>query len=128
MNFMEAIQSGLRNYTNFSGRAFRSEFWYWVLFTALGGIVTTLLDMAMFADNDWSPLNSIFSLLTILPSLAVGARRLHDIGRTGWWQLLLLTLIGVFVLIYWWVQPGEPSTNQHGPNPLGGDLQPVIRP
>jgi len=54
----------------------------------------------------------------LLPSLAVGARRLHDIGRSGWWQLLsLIPVIGVLVLIYWYIQPGDPEANEYGPPP-----------
>lgn len=114
MNFQDAIKFGFRNYVNFSGRAGRSEFWYWVLFCIIVGIVTLILDSAIFPDNDLSPLNSIFSLLTLLPSLAVGARRLHDIDRTGWRQLLALTLIGLIPLIYWFVQPSQAGANRFG--------------
>ena len=59
-------------------------------------------------------INGIASLALLLPALAVGARRLHDIGRTGWWQLLLLSGIGFLVLLYWWVQPGEGAGNIYG--------------
>lgn len=114
MNFQNAIASGFRNYTNFSGRAVRSEFWYWVLFCFLGGIVTFILDGAIFPDNVLSPLNAIFNLATLLPSLAVGARRLHDTDHTGWWQLIGLTLIGAILLIYWYCQPGQPGDNRFG--------------
>jgi uncharacterized membrane protein YhaH (DUF805 family) len=49
--------------------------------------------------------NGLFSLATLVPALSIGARRLHDIGKSGWWQLIMLTVIGVFLLIYWWCQP-----------------------
>jgi uncharacterized membrane protein YhaH (DUF805 family) len=114
MNFQDAVKSGFKNYLNFSGRAARSEFWYWVLFSVVGGILFASADAVVFPENDHSPLASIFHLALLLPSLAVGARRLHDIDRTGWWQLLELTIIGIFVLIYWWVQPSQPGINRFG--------------
>jgi uncharacterized membrane protein YhaH (DUF805 family) len=120
MNFPPAIASVFRNYVTFSGRASRSEYWYWVLFTILGGIVTLILDHAAFADSDYSPLNSIFNLVCFLPSLAVAVRRLHDIGRTGWWILITFTIIGIIVLIVWACQKSDPGPNAYGPEPLAG--------
>lgn len=114
MNFIDAIKSGFVNYVNFSGRAVRSEFWYWVLFCVILGTATAILDMAIFPGNEISPLNSIASVVTLLPSLAVGARRLHDIDRTGWWQLIAFTIIGTVLLIYWYCQPGQPGDNRFG--------------
>ena len=61
-------------------------------------------------------LNIIFSIITTLPGIAVGARRLHDINRTGWWQLITLTVIGVILLIIWWATIGESKKNPHGPS------------
>lgn len=126
MNFSEAIQSGFNNYVNFNGRAQRSAFWYWVLFAFIGGIVCNILDMAIFGSDSFYPLSTIFTIGTILPNLAVGARRLHDTGRSGWWQLLwFLPIIGFIILLIWFIQQGEAGTNQYGPNPLGGELQPI---
>lgn len=120
MNFSEAIQSGFNNYVNFNGRAQRSAFWYWILFVWLAGIVASILDMAVFGSDSIYPLSSIFTLGTILPNLAVGARRLHDTGRSGWWQLLwFLPIIGFIILLIWFIQQGEAGTNTYGPNPLG---------
>ena len=120
MNFPQAIASGFRNFATFSGRASRSEYWYWVLFTLIGGIATLILDHAAFSDSDYSPLNSIFNLICFLPSLAVGVRRLHDIGRTGWWWLIALTVIGLIVLIVWACQKSDPGPNAYGPEPVSG--------
>ena len=120
MGFGEAIASGFANYVNFSGRAFRSEYWLWVLFTVIGSLVTAILDAAVFGYNPGgvTPLNTIFDLVTLLPSLAVGARRLHDIDRTAWWLLLLLTGIGAILLIVWFCLKGTPGQNRFGPDPL----------
>ena len=77
MNFGEAIASGFQNYVTFSGRASRSEYWYWVLFTVLGGIATAIIDRSLFDTSTISPLNAIFNLICFLPSFAVAFRRLH---------------------------------------------------
>lgn len=120
MNFGEAISSGFRNYVTFAGRACRSEYWFWVLFTVIGGIVTGIIDHAAFDTESVSPLNAIFNLLCFLPSLAVAIRRLHDIDRTGWWWLIAFTVIGLIVLIVWACQKGTTGPNRYGPDPLGG--------
>ncbi len=98
MDFVQAIKSCLGQYATFSGRATRSEFWWFFLFQVLVMVAASMLG---------DVINGIASLALLLPALAVGARRLHDIGRTGWCQLLLLTGIGFLVLLYWWVQPSE---------------------
>jgi len=120
MNFLEAIRSGFANYVNFSGRACRSEYWQWVLFVVLGSIATEMLDNTVFSYDlgSASPLNGVFGLLTFLPSLAVGIRRLHDIDRTGWWVLIALTIIGALLLIYWACVKGTAGPNRFGPDPL----------
>jgi len=120
MGFGEAIASGFANYVNFEGRAYRTEYWLWVLFTVIGSLATGILDAAVFgySPGGVSPLNTIFDLVTILPSLAVGARRLHDIDRTAWWLLLLITVIGSILLIVWFCFKGTPGQNRFGPDPL----------
>ena len=103
MDFGQAIASGFSNYVNFNGRASRSEYWLWVLFTVIVGLATGILDSALFPSSGPTslPLNGIFELVTFLPSLALNVRRLHDINRTGWWILIVFTIIGAFVLLYW---------------------------
>ena len=98
MDFVSAVKSCLGQYAGFSGRAVRSEFWWFFLFQILVVIVASFLG---------STISSLVSLALLLPALAVGTRRLHDIGRSGWWQLLSLTGIGFLVLLYWWAQPSE---------------------
>ena len=120
MDFGQAIATGFKKYVTFSGRASRSEYWFWVLFTLIGGIVTATLDYAMFSDNDFAnPLNSIFGLICFLPGLAVCIRRRHDIGRTGWWWLIAFTIIGLIVLIVWACQKSDTGPNAYGPEPIG---------
>ncbi len=87
--FTEAISVCLRSYVRFSGRASRSEYWYFVLFGFIMGIVTSILDSVFFnvsmSQDDAGPLNTLLSLALLLPTLAVSWRRLHDINRSGWW-------------------------------------------
>jgi uncharacterized membrane protein YhaH (DUF805 family) len=120
MNFTQAISSGFQNYLNFTGRAARSEYWFWTLFTVLLSIVASLIDLALFRSIDFSPLSTIVSLGTLLPSLAVGARRLHDLDRTAWWLLLIITVIGAIVLLVWFCMRGTAGPNRFGPDPLAG--------
>jgi len=112
MNFPDAVKSGLNNYINFEGRATRSEFWWFVLFNLIVGIVTAVLDVA----TGLMVLNMLASLALLAPNLAVGARRLHDIDKSGWWQLLMLIpLIGLIVLIIFFVKTGNTGANRFGP-------------
>lgn len=120
MDFWQAIVSGFKNYVGFGGRACRSEYWYWVLAMIILSIITGIIDYAAFGDSEYGPVNSIFSLATFLPSLAMSFRRLHDIDRTAWWWLIAFTVIGIFVLIYWACVKGTAGPNRFGPDPLGG--------
>ena len=107
MNFGQAISTCLSKYATFSGRASRSEFWWFSLFQIL-----VLAAAATVSDT----LYGLAALGLLLPIIAVSTRRLHDIGRTGWWQLLAFTGIGYFVLLYWWVQPTEDNVSSYGSN------------
>jgi uncharacterized membrane protein YhaH (DUF805 family) len=122
MNFTQAISSGFNRYADFTGRASRSEFWFWVLFTWLASLVGSVFDVALFGYQFAavaSPISGVVSLALLVPSLAVGARRLHDIDRTGWWQLLGLTGIGFILLLIWWCLRGTLGSNRFGSDPLG---------
>jgi uncharacterized membrane protein YhaH (DUF805 family) len=123
MGFGEAVSSGFQKYVTFSGRAARSEYWFWYLFTMILSVVTLMSDRMAFPDSDLSPVNSIASLVVLLPSIALCFRRLHDIGRTAWWVLLVFTGIGVLVLIYWACVKGTNGPNMYGPDPLAGQPQ-----
>jgi len=99
MTFAESIRTCLTKYVDFNGTASRSEFWWFILFVIVVGAVL----------NYFIPLaGGLFGLAMILPELAAGARRLHDTGKSGWLQLLLLIpLIGLIVLIVFWVQESK---------------------
>jgi uncharacterized membrane protein YhaH (DUF805 family) len=111
----------LRQYADFSGRARRTEYWMFALFSTVIGIVLGVLDNLLglsFMSGSTGWLSLLFSLAILLPSLAVGVRRLHDTGRTGWWLLIgLVPLVGLIVLIVFFVAPGNPGANAHGPDP-----------
>jgi len=126
MNFGEAIASGFSNYVNFSSRAARSEYWYWVLFNVLAQVVTGIIDNAVIG---MSLTTAIFSLAVLLPGIAVAARRLHDVDRTGWWLLLaFVPVVGLIVLLIWFCTKGTDGSNRFGPDPLRGVDQVNPRP
>ena len=119
MGFGEAISTGFSNYVNFSGRAVRSEYWYWTLFTIVGGIVASVVDMAAFGGGMMAGglgiVAALFNLAILLPSIAVGVRRLHDLDKSGWWLLLIfIPLIGAIILIVWFCTRGTPGPNRFG--------------
>lgn len=98
MDFGTSIKTCFSKYATFSGRARRSEFWWFFLFSILGSIVAAIIDAAI--GSEMGAVGNIFSLALFLPSLAVGSRRLHDINKSGWWQILPLVgfvpmLIGI---------------------------------
>jgi uncharacterized membrane protein YhaH (DUF805 family) len=115
MGFGQAISAGFSNYVNFSGRACRSEYWYWVLFIILADIVAGIIDYLLGMQI----VSSLFGLVTLLPGIAVSIRRLHDLNRTGWWILLaLIPLIGWIILLIWYISKGTDGPNRFGPDPL----------
>jgi len=114
MGFVDAVKFGFSHYVTFSGRASRSEYWYWTLFTIIASIVAGILDGILGGGF----IGAVVSLGLFLPSLAVAVRRLHDIDRTGWWVLIAFTLIGIIVLIVWDCTKGTAGPNRFGPDPL----------
>ncbi|WP_417629010.1 DUF805 domain-containing protein [Pararhodobacter aggregans] len=118
MNFSTAVSTCFSKFVTFQGRAPRSEYWYWVLFVLLGTIVFSAADYAVLGNSN-GLISGIFSLVILLPGLAVSVRRLHDIGRSGWWLLLsLIPLIGIIILIVWMIRESDPGDNEFGPNPF----------
>jgi uncharacterized membrane protein YhaH (DUF805 family) len=123
MSFSQAVSSVLLNkYATFSGRARRSEYWWWYLFVTIVFIVAGILDRAVgltYSDltlgGGW--IATIAGIVFLIPTLAVAVRRLHDTGRTGWWLLIgLVPFIGVIVLLYFFILDSE-NDNQYGPYP-----------
>jgi len=135
-----------QRYAQFDGRASRSEFWYYTLFYIIGSILVGFVDSLFgtsytyeMATNTMATgntevaaaaftqsigyLSAIYSLGLLIPSFAVSIRRLHDIGKSGWWLLLgmipFVNFIGIFVLLYFYVQDSQPGENAYGENPKG---------
>ena len=128
MNFPQAIASGFKNYARFSGRATRSEYWYWVLFVFLARLAAELLDaiVLLSAQASASPFDAIVSLVILIPSLALAVRRLHDVDHSGWWLLMYFTIIGIiYPLLVWKCTKGTEGANRFGPDPMGIGSQAV---
>ena len=135
MNFIQSISTCMRKYVTFSGRATRSEFWWFYLFTVLVNLAATfqassfmsvLLERQDITEHEstyflnnffFLYLSTITSLILFLPSLAVATRRLHDIGRSGWWIFISFTVIGIIPLLIWYVTDAKDDENIYGPNP-----------
>ena len=111
MNFSESIQACFSKFASARGRASKSEFWWFFLFTIL-------MDWAAkIAGDDGVAL--LVNLVLMIPSTAVGTRRLHDVDRSGWWQLLCITVIGIIPVAYWLAQDGNKNKNEYGdPAPI----------
>lgn len=117
VDFGEAIKRALTvNYCNFSGRSSRSEYWWFMLFQFIIGVAIGII----FGDDTTSKVVSgIINLAFLLPGLGLCVRRLHDIGKSGWWVLLaLIPLVGAIILIVWYTKPSTPYPNEYGPVPF----------
>ncbi|MDX1640343.1 MAG: DUF805 domain-containing protein [Balneolaceae bacterium] len=112
--YMEA----LGKYIEFEGRARRKELWTFVLVNFVISIVLSFLDAVIGMGIGF--IGTLFGLAMILPSISVGVRRLHDIGKEGLWILIgLIPFIGWIILLYFYIQDSEPGANAYGPNPKG---------
>ena len=126
VGFGEAVSRGFRKYFTFSGRATRAEIWWWVLFTVLVRLV-----LGIIGGKAGLPgvLNGVWGIFTLIPSLALGARRLHDINRTGWWLLLWpVPVFGWIVLIVWAIKRGDEGPNKYGLDPRQTTSQQPYKP
>jgi uncharacterized membrane protein YhaH (DUF805 family) len=119
-----------RHYADFGGRARRREFWMFVLFNLLIGCALGVLDSVLQwrTPMGYGRLAGFYQLLVLVPSLAVGARRLHDTGRSGWWQLIaLVPFAGIIVLVVFWALDGTRGPNAYGADPKTEDTPaPVV--
>ena len=119
LTFQEAVQRALTvNYCNFSGRASRSEYWWFALFTFVLGMVLGLILGIIFSDTMTNILTGIVNLALFLPSLGLSVRRMHDVDRSGWWVLInFIPVSGWLLYLYWAAPPSKPTPNQWGPVP-----------
>ena len=122
MNMKEAVTSVLTNWNNFSGRACRSEYWYFGLAVFLVSVIISIIEIATgmveLESSEMGILSIIFSLLILVPSLSVTSRRLQDRGWSGWWQLLYLTIVGILIIIVLNILPAKENENKWGRNLL----------
>ena len=119
MTFGQAIETVFRKYPEFSGRAARTEYWWWTLFYFLVSLVLGVIDGTMlFSSGGTGPLGAIATLVLLLPTIAVSARRLHDTDRSAWWLLLFFVpVIGLLVLLFFFVTKSDPGPNRFGDAP-----------
>lgn len=121
MGMQEAVRAVFGKYAEFTGRARRQEYWWFGLFVVIVGLVLSVIESVLFgrAMGHYGILSGIWNLATLLPSLGVAIRRMHDVGRSGWWLLILfIPLIGALVVLYWFVQRGTVGPNEYGPDPV----------
>lgn len=117
VTFKEAVERTLKlNYCNFSGRASRSEFWWFQLFYfILSAVISILL---CWSENVAQIVSYLIGLALLLPSLGLAVRRLHDIGKSGWWFFIsFIPIVGAIILIIWWCKDSQMETNEYGPVP-----------
>ncbi|MGC4880661.1 DUF805 domain-containing protein [Micromonospora sp. DT43] len=124
MSFGDAIKSVFSQYVGFKGRARRSEYWWFVLFTFLvilaAAILDNVLGLTVGEDSSTGYITLVAYLALLLPTLAVAVRRLHDTDRAGWWLLIgLVPIVGGIVLLVFYVLDSTPGANRFGPNPKG---------
>ena len=121
---MEWYLKVMKQYTNFSGRARRKEYWMYVLFYSLFLITAMIIDnvagfcfetefMGETISSGYGWLYMLTALIHFLPSLSVVVRRLHDVGKSGWWFLIALTIIGIILLIVWWASDTKPAGERY---------------
>ena len=117
VSFAQSWVLFFRIYDNFSGSSSRSAFWFWFLWSVIITLFIEILRASI--GGELSPVDIIdlvWSLGILVPSFALAARRLHDVGRSGWWQLIALTIVGIIQLFIWFVSAGDSDTNKYGDN------------
>lgn len=121
MDFVTAVKTCLTKYVDFQGRGSRREFWWFALFSLLCQFIGQIL------GGDF--LSGVIGLGLILPGLAASARRLHDVGRSAWWLLiLLLPIVGILVLaLFFYIRRGDLGPNRFGADPITGQQASTMR-
>ena len=114
MTICQSISHCFSNYFNFNGRGSRSEFWWFELFAIALSVLGSVWDASMGDNSGNGMMYLLFTAATFFPIIAVGARRLHDVGKSGWCQLISITIIGIIPLIIWMASEGTKKNNSHG--------------
>lgn len=123
MSFGAAVSTCFRKYATFKGRARRSEYWYWVLFNILVAFALMAIDHSahLIVLENVGILTTLFTLVVFVPNIAVTVRRLHDIGRSGWWYwIYFIPILGSIVLLVFCVIDSKPEENEYGVSPKYG--------
>jgi uncharacterized membrane protein YhaH (DUF805 family) len=121
MNINWFLDPITNHYADFSGRATRQQYWMYILYSLLLGIALGIFGLDMIAG--------LLSLALLIPNIAIGARRLHDIGKSGWWQLIaFIPFVGVIILIVWFATRGEAEANRFGPGAGGVSVPATVPP
>ena len=119
VEFIDAIKLEFKNYVNFNGRSRRSELWWFFLFNFIIQIIIIIL--ANLITKNLMFLSYIYSLIIFLPGLGLAIRRLHDIGKSGWYILIvLIPIVGIFILLYFYCLDSENQSNEYGESPKYG--------
>lgn len=119
---MEWFLKVMKQYADFNGRARRKEYWMFALFNVIFALIAMLVDNLLgLRFNEQIPygyLYLLYGLATFIPGIAVGVRRLHDVGKSGWWYFIaLVPILGGLYLLYLFIQDGTPGSNEYGVNP-----------
>ena len=119
MDIQQSVKTCFKKFATFDGRASRSEYWWFQFFYILVVIVAVILDGVLVGGNleTAGALEIVSQLILLLPALAVTARRLHDVDKSGWWMLVGITIVGLIPLFIWWLAPGTNKKNKYG-NPI----------
>ena len=122
---MEWATLPFKKYADFTGRARRKEYWMFALLVVVASIVIGMVEGILGLSGTvamYGPLSLLFMLAILIPSIAVGVRRLHDTNRSGWWMLIgLIPIVGSIVLLVFFVLEGTRGLNEYGPDPLEGE-------
>ncbi|HKO20870.1 MAG TPA: DUF805 domain-containing protein [Acidobacteriaceae bacterium] len=114
---MDAYMAVLQKFADFGGRSSRREYWMFVLVNFL---ISLAIAIAAKVVGIFAILRLLYSLAVLIPGIAVGVRRMHDTGKSGWLLLVSFTIIGIPLVIWWLATAGDPGDNQYGPAPVDG--------
>lgn len=130
MDYQTSVINTFKDMIEFKGRASKEQFWHWIIVTMVVGVLCAVVDAVLFPqmifadrahfvllDQPKFLISDAFNTIVALPTLSLTTRRLHDVGRSGHWQWLYLTIIGVFVVYYWCFRAGETAPNRYGSLP-----------
>ncbi len=115
MNLIESVKTCFKKYGVIEGRASRSEYWFFILFYAL---ISLPLEFFAYENLNIAIIELIITIGFLIPTITVATRRLHDVNRSGWWQLISFTIIGIIPLLYWLCKNSDEENNRFGSNPL----------